>query len=258
MRTRRGPIDDDGRAGPREGSISERCSGGFEAFLEVCDREGDEDVTRPLGSLARGAGRSPRHLMEERRRSHILRGALEVFGEKGYARTSVQDLIDEAGISRATFYKYFPDREACLVALNDAVLRWLEAEAREEIASAADWPSRVRAVTARVVGLVSDDPRIGRVCSTETMLASAEVGARQRAGLDALAEGLRVGRAHSRWGKELPDSLEDFLVAGGVSLATRSAFRQLPAKMDLGPEIAELMLIPYLGRARAQKLVRGT
>lgn len=228
--------------------MSERGEGGFEAFLQAQDR----------GGVAGARGMTPRRLMEERRRNLILRGALDVFGEKGFAHTTVQDLIDEVGISRATFYRYFSDREACLVALNDSVLRWLEEEARQEIASAAGWPSQVRAVTERLVGLVAGDPRIGRACGPEAMLMSAEIGARQRAGLDALVAGLRSGRALSRHGEELPAFLEDCLVAGGVSLATWSVFRELRSNTHLGADVAEFILIPYLGAARARSLVRGT
>ncbi len=51
----------------------------------------------PLPFLAESGppiGRTPRQLVEERRRRRILLGALNVFGEKGFARATVQDLID--------------------------------------------------------------------------------------------------------------------------------------------------------------------
>jgi AcrR family transcriptional regulator len=197
--------------------------------------------------------------MEDRRRSRILLGALNVFGEKGFAAATVQDLIDEVGISRATFYKYFPDRESCLAALNDEVLVWLEKETREAIASAEGWPAQVRAVTERLVGLVAGDARVARVCGVEAMLVSPEIRARRDAGLDALAAALRRGRPHSRRGDELPTMLEELLVAGATSLATRSVVGDpdLPAK-ELGPEIAELILLPYVGGPKARKVVRGS
>jgi AcrR family transcriptional regulator len=196
--------------------------------------------------------------MEERWRNRILRGALDVFGEKGFASATVQDLIDAAGTSRATFYKYFPDREACLAALCDAVLSWLESEAREAIGTAGDWPSQVRVVAERLVGLLADDPRLARVCGIEATPVSAEVRIRQRTAFEALAAGLRRGRALSRWGDDLPATLEDLLVGGGISLATRSVFWDRPPAKDLAPEITELILISYLGAARARKVVRGT
>jgi AcrR family transcriptional regulator len=233
---------------------------GIDAFLEAGPTLRRQSPFAPsIGAGAVDDGDTPRRLMAIRRRNQILRGALDVFGEKPFAAVTIQDLIDAAGTSRATFYKYFPDRDGCLGALGDAVLAWLELEARAAIdTSAGDWPSQVRAVSERLVGLLTDDPRVARVCGIEAMLESEEIRVRQRTGFDALASGLRLGRSHSRSGERLPATLEDFLVAGGVSLASRSVFRDLRAGRDLGPEIAELVLIPYLGAARARKLVRGT
>ncbi|HXF31893.1 MAG TPA: TetR/AcrR family transcriptional regulator [Solirubrobacterales bacterium] len=239
--------------------MNRRGLGSVDAFLDdhAQATRGDTHLAPSIGSGADGGG-APRRLMVMRRRGQILRGALDVFGEKGFAEATVQDLIDASGTSRATFYKYFSDREACVAALSDAVLAWLEMQARDAIdISADDWPTQVRAVTERLVGLLTQDRRVARLCGIEAMLVSPEVRARQRVGFDALAEGLRRGRAQSRCDEWLPTKMEDFLVAGGVSLATRSVFRDLPSDHDLGPRIAQLVLIPYLGAARASKLVRG-
>ena len=87
---------------------------------------------------------------------------------------------------------------------------------------------------------------------------SREIGARRDGFLDALAAALREGREHSRSGEELPAMLEDFLVAGAASLATRSAIRDHGRPpTELGAELAELILIPYIGAARARKTVCG-
>lgn len=43
----------------------------------------------------------------------------EVVGEKGYAATSVADVIGRAGVSRQTFYEQFPSKLACFLAAFD-------------------------------------------------------------------------------------------------------------------------------------------
>jgi AcrR family transcriptional regulator len=219
------------------------------------DDEPWTDDDGPFGEIAE-MEHTPHRLMEERQRRGILLGALNVFGNKGFARATVQDLIDEAGISRATFYKYFPDREACLVALNESILVWLEREAREAIGSTTGWPSQTRAAVERLVALVSGDPRVARICGLEATLVSVGIRKRRQGSLDALAVALRRGRAHARRGDELPRTLEEFLVGGAVSLATRSIASSLPPK-DLASEVAELILLHYVGATRARKLVRG-
>jgi len=49
--------------------------------------------------------------------AEILRVAAEIFSEKGYRAATLDDLASAAGISRATFYSYFPSKEELLCRL---------------------------------------------------------------------------------------------------------------------------------------------
>ena len=196
--------------------------------------------------------------MEERRRGRILLGALDVFGRQGFAASTVQALIDQVGISRATFYKYFPDREACFAALGNELFGWLEDEAEAAAADSDDWPSETVEVARRLVDLFTGDPRIARVCGAETTFVTAAIDARRDAAFAALAGFLRRGRAESGHGGDLPAITEEVLVLGAVDFVTRSALADRGASSaGLGAEVAELILLHYVGSARARKLVRG-
>ncbi|WP_210364226.1 TetR family transcriptional regulator [Bacillus sp. REN3] len=48
---------------------------------------------------------SEEYKMERKRQ--LIRAAKKVFIQKGYVHTSMQDIMDEAGISRGAFYTYF-------------------------------------------------------------------------------------------------------------------------------------------------------
>lgn len=54
-------------------------------------------------------------------RGVILVGAGRVFGRLGYAATRVEDILLESDVSRATFYKYFDDKEAVFTAIEEAM-----------------------------------------------------------------------------------------------------------------------------------------
>ena len=43
-------------------------------------------------------------------RQRLLEAALEVFSSKGYANTTVDDVVASAGASRATFYLHFASK----------------------------------------------------------------------------------------------------------------------------------------------------
>ena len=54
-------------------------------------------------------------------RSRLFGAAVAVVVEKGYHATSVADIAEFAEVSRATFYKHFPDKQACVLATADAL-----------------------------------------------------------------------------------------------------------------------------------------
>ncbi|WP_285140031.1 bile-regulated transcriptional regulator BrtA [Listeria monocytogenes] len=45
------------------------------------------------------------------KKQRIIKSAKEVFQKQGYLKTSVQDMVDAAGISKGTFYNYFTSKE---------------------------------------------------------------------------------------------------------------------------------------------------
>lgn len=55
-------------------------------------------------------------------RDAIIDSALRLFTEQGYDAVRVQDLARAAGVSRATFYNHFSEREEVLAALIDRLL----------------------------------------------------------------------------------------------------------------------------------------
>lgn len=65
----------------------------------------------------RAAGLGPATRTTDRRqqtREQVLDTALRLFAERGYLGVRVEDIAREAGVSRATFYKHFAEREQVL------------------------------------------------------------------------------------------------------------------------------------------------
>jgi AcrR family transcriptional regulator len=56
-----------------------------------------------------------------RTRRLLIEALIALIMEKGYAKITVQDILDRADIGRSTFYAHFRDREALLVACFDNV-----------------------------------------------------------------------------------------------------------------------------------------
>jgi AcrR family transcriptional regulator len=197
--------------------------------------------------------------LERNRRDRILLAAFTVFGTKGSATATIKDVIDEASVSRATFYKLFADKDACLLALVDEVSAWLSREARDAARDPADWVETVAAVTGRLVALLLDDRLLAQLCRLDFSPAGEEVRARRGAALEELVVSLRRGRELRPWGRELPRGLEAVLVHGALALATDEfPPGDGPDAKALGAELSELILIPYIGEEDARRAVRSS
>jgi AcrR family transcriptional regulator len=53
-------------------------------------------------------------------REKLVEGAVRVFAEKGYASATVDDVLSEAGVSRASFYAHFPSKVGLISAVADS------------------------------------------------------------------------------------------------------------------------------------------
>jgi AcrR family transcriptional regulator len=57
----------------------------------------------------------------ESTRAHIVATATRIFTEHGYAQTSIETLIDAAGVSRGALYHHFPGKDRVFAAVLTAV-----------------------------------------------------------------------------------------------------------------------------------------
>lgn len=73
--------------------------------------------------------KSKRELNKERMRERIYQVSMKLFKRHGYQEVTVSDICREAGIARATFFSYFPQKSALIVALGKAIVT----DARQQI-----------------------------------------------------------------------------------------------------------------------------
>lgn len=70
--------------------------------------------------LPRGRHGLTREQVRASQRGRMLDAISQVTGERGYAGTTVAQVISRAGVSRETFYEHFADRQACYLEAFDA------------------------------------------------------------------------------------------------------------------------------------------
>ncbi len=134
-------------------------------------------------------------------RDRIVTGMITAANRAGYAGATVSAVIDEAGVSRPTFYEYFADRDACFLAaiaeVQDRLMIVLRPTVREQAAELA-LSASVRAL----IEFAAAEPAMARFLMNESLAGgSAALDARDRSiaeieqVIDERCAGLQPGQA---------------------------------------------------------------
>ena len=75
--------------------------------------------------LPRGPHELTREEVAESQRTRLMAGFTELMAAHGYAGVRLADLVSCAGVSKATFYEHFADKEQCMLAAYEQYLRTL-------------------------------------------------------------------------------------------------------------------------------------
>jgi AcrR family transcriptional regulator len=188
-------------------------------------------------------------------RDRILGGMIAAVVERGYAPTTITDVVRHARVSRRTFYEHFEDKEACFLAAYDAVSDAILSAIEGAVAEHSDWRERiVFGVRAYLQGLAAE-PEIARVFTVEVLSAGPEALRRRRAVLRRFAASLRtqVDAAVAAGAPGRPISpVTALALAGAVHELVLEALEdgrgaELPALED---EIADLVAAAVVGPPR--------
>ena len=114
-------------------------------------------------------------------RGRLLRGMAHSVAGKGYAETTIADVVREAGVSRRTFYEHFRDKAECFIALYEAASRNALKVLREAIDPAHDWEQQVERAIAAYLASMAANPVLMRTLFIEILgLGSEGLEARRR------------------------------------------------------------------------------
>jgi AcrR family transcriptional regulator len=75
---------------------------------------------------------------KDAKRHRIVEAAVQIFSQKGYHRTKVQDITNSLGISTGTFYIYFGNKRDLFVEVVDHVFRTILGDAAKAIVAEED------------------------------------------------------------------------------------------------------------------------
>jgi AcrR family transcriptional regulator len=128
----------------------------------------------PLDRLPSGRHRLTREAVIESQRGRLLFAIAQVVAEKGYAATTVADIVDRASVSRSTFYEQFPDKEACFLAMFNFGVEFVLGqmlEAREQLGPDQDWRAHVRSDLVTYLNVLAAEPAFAWALHVEVLAA---------------------------------------------------------------------------------------
>jgi len=153
-------------------------------------------VTRGPIRVNREARAAAAERQRARTRERLLDAAEKVVAEKGAEAASIEDFVKAAGVSRGTFYNYFPTATELLHALNTRVAAELDLELDRMGAAIEDPVARLAASLHTVLSAYAGDPVRGWIA----MQLAASRAPRQQAFESRFAalygEGVACGRFH--------------------------------------------------------------
>jgi AcrR family transcriptional regulator len=199
-------------------------------------------------TAARGRHAPPPEVRLPLQRDRLLRAAALEFAEHGYAGTGSDSISRRAGMSKATFYEHFANKEECILALFDLAVRTVqEAMARAARQAPSDARERMKAGTRAFLTVLSDHPEFAQTLLVEIIGAGPQAALHRDATLQAFAEMLDAeNAAAARRGLigRFASPHDTFAVVGAiVELISRQVRLGVPEDaLELAPVIDRLIL----------------
>jgi AcrR family transcriptional regulator len=95
-------------------------------------------------------------------RERLFRAALDLFANKGFLETTVEDITEAADVGKGTFFNYFPSKDHILIAFGEMQLAKLEASIEEARRNNVPMPQFLRSLGVRMTQEPTRNPAIIR------------------------------------------------------------------------------------------------
>ncbi|HEY1712033.1 MAG TPA: helix-turn-helix domain-containing protein [Solirubrobacteraceae bacterium] len=199
-------------------------------------------------TTARGRHAPPPEVRLPLQRERLLRAAAREFAERGYAGVSSESISRRAGMSKATFYEHFANKEECMLALFDLGAELVQSAMADAARNApvGDARERLRAGTRAFLGALAEHPEFAQTLLVEIIGAGPRAAQRRDQILQAFADvldGENAAAARRGLMGRFRSPHDSFAVVGAITeLVSRQVRLGVPDHvLDLAPVIDRLI-----------------
>lgn len=225
-------------------------------------------VESSLYSTGAAAGRQPRRLPRGRhglppavvtrsQRTRIIHATAEVMMAKGYANTTVADIVAAAGVGRDVFYEHFSDKHhAFLEAQQHPTQHILDGVATAYF-SAREWPERVWNGLASLIRIITENPAMSHLRLIACYEAGPDAVRRAEEVTRSFTIFLEEGYSYRPEAQELPRVCSQAIAGAIFEVIQRHvAHRDMVGLVRRLPQLTYSAIAPFTGAGEAIRLVK--
>lgn len=204
----------------------------------------DTDAALPIVPFPNGRGR--------RARERLMEAMLLVSGERGYEQIAVQDVIEAAGASRATFYKHFKDKDDCFAQAHHDAANWLVRRLISDARRQPTWRESLRIGMAELLEFCANQPLMARALFVETHAAGGAALAEHNLLMERLSHAIDGARREIP-SRQAPPPVTAAFMVGAIETLVRSKLMsdEPETAPEMLPGLLHFVVMQYFGEDAA-------
>ncbi len=236
-----------------------RWSTGPEALLPASDvvAAGLDRTPAELSPLPRGRHGLPAAAVARSQRTRIIYATAAVTTEKGYASTTVADIVAAAGVAKEAFYRHFSDKEQAFLEAQQHPAQHIVDQLVQAYFSVEEWPRRLWSALRKMLELIAENPTFSRMRMVEAYTAGPASIRRAEEIMRPFSIFLEEGYGFRAEARHLP-RVYSMTIPGAIfemiqHEVANGRIAQMPTRL---PQLAYVAFAPFTGPDEAVRLVR--
>jgi AcrR family transcriptional regulator len=237
---------------------AERWSAGPQARLPAAVARRSTTLPLVAERLPRGRHGLSAGVVARSQRTRIIQGMAEVMLRKGYAETTVADIVAAAGVARHIFYEHFTNKQDAFLMAQQHGLRDLLDACATAYFHADEWPERVWRLLRTLLDAIASNPPLAHLRLVECYAAGDAAVRRAEEVTRSFTTFLEEGYRYRDEARSLPRLCSEAITGAVFEIIQRQVARGKTADLRSAlPLLTYIALAPFAGPADAIRQIEA-
>jgi AcrR family transcriptional regulator len=228
-----------------------------DALLPPAQERASARGARAPARLPRGRHGLSAGVVARSQRTRIIYATAEVTMAKGYASTTVTDIVAQAGVARDVFYEHFTDKQHAFLEAQQHPTQHLLDTCAAAYFAAGEWPERVWSGLDTLIGMIASNPAISHLRLVECYAAGPAAIRRAEEITRSFTIFLEEGYGYRPQARELPHLCSEAITGAIFEVIQEHIARGETAALARQlPRLTYVVIAPFTGPEEAIRLVR--